>query len=274
MKENLYIKTLETAAQFSKPAIIKAMESLDVPNDAEILDAPCGTGNHMKWFLDQYPGVRLTGIDIDPEHVATAINKLASDDKIKSCKLKTGDLNKLEFANNSFDIVWCCDGLWPGPKKSGCAAEKPYGILDEMIRTTKNKGTIAILFWSSQKLLPGHPYIEAELAATLTANRPLTPQSNPELHFMNTSAWLRKAGLKNIRSRTFTADIKVSPDQYSKVNMKTLFDMFWGSAEKEVNKEVWSVYKRITNARSSESVLNSDYTGFLTYTIFTGTVDK
>ncbi len=275
MNDNPYIKALESTGKLSEPAIRNAIKSLNLTGNQKILDVPCGTGTHMRWMFEEYPKLHITGFDIAKEHLEYAKEKLHKDGNIEQCKFVQGDMNQFDFADNSFDIVWCCDGLWPGPKEMGCPVEEPYQILNDMVRVTKNDGTIAILFWSSQKLLPGYPFLEAKLNATKSAIMPVNPDTNPDLHFMSTLSWMRKAGLNNIQSRTFATDFQAPISESGKEGLLSLFNMFWANSEAEVSKEIWDKYKQITNPESGNYILNSeDYTGFLTYTMFTGKVFK
>lgn len=275
MHENTYIKALESTGSLSEPAIRSAIKTLAPFPGSKILDVPCGTGSHAQWILEMFPKVQVTGLDLAEEHVKYAQKKLAKEGHALSSKLCTGDINKLEFDDNTFDFVWCCDGLWPGPKEMGCVAEEPYQILKNMIRVTKAGGKIAILFWSEQKLLPGYPLLEARLNATQAANVLVKPGSNPELHFMCTRAWLKKVGLTNIKTKTFAADIIPPFNDLQKEGILSLFEMFWGRAESEVSKDDWTKFKSLTNPDSNEFILKGDtYTGILTYTMFCGEVEK
>jgi demethylmenaquinone methyltransferase/2-methoxy-6-polyprenyl-1,4-benzoquinol methylase len=275
MDENAYIRALESTQTLSQPAIRDAMRFLDLQGKEKILDIPCGTGSHMKWMLEEYPDVTITGQDIDQDHVDYVKNKLSAAGLIQNCEVITGDMNNLEFEDNSFDLVWCCDGLWPGPKEMGCPAEEPFRILDGMVKLTKKGGRIAILFWSSQRLLPGYPFVEASLNASESSIRPINPGTDPELHFMNTASWLQKTGLVNIHSKTFAAQIQGPLDKPKQEGLTTLFNMFWGNSEKEVPKEIWSTYKNLADSESAQSILKKqNYNGFLTYTMFIGEVPE
>uniref|UniRef100_UPI001A933904 hypothetical protein n=1 Tax=Methanolobus psychrotolerans TaxID=1874706 RepID=UPI001A933904 len=76
-------------------------------------------------------------------------------------------------------------------------------------------------------------------------------------------------------AKTFAADIQAPLDEQETEGITMLFDMFWAAAEKEVTEKVWEQYKKITNPESDEYILNDeDYTGLLTYTMFTGEVSK
>jgi demethylmenaquinone methyltransferase/2-methoxy-6-polyprenyl-1,4-benzoquinol methylase len=275
MDAEKYIKALEATSSLSEPAIKKAIKALNIPEGSKILDIPCGIGNHMYWMLNENPKVHITGVDIADEHVEYARNKLVNAGKDQLCELQTGDMNRLNFENDIFDLIWCCDGLWPGPKDMGCPAEEPYDILNDMARITRPGRMIAILFWSSQRLLPGYPLIEAALNATKSANMPTQSDTNPELHMMRAKAWLQKTGLKNIQVKTFAADVQAPLNEKQKEGLITLFNMFWGRAENEVSKEVWDKYTSLASPESNEFILNNDtYAAILTYTMFTGEVNK
>ena len=275
MNESAYIKTLESTGRLSESAIRNAIKSLKLPAGSKILDVPCGTGTHMQWILETSPKVKITGLDIAEEHVVFAQKKMFEAGYKQSCEFLTGDINRLDFNDNTFDLVWCCDGLWPGPKEMGCPSEEPHNILKDMVRITKPGGKIAILFWTSQKLLPGYPVLEATLNATKSSIMTANPHTSPQLHFMRTPAWLLKAGLENIQTKTFAADINTPLNDLEKIGLHFLFDMFWGRCEPEVSKEIWGKYKDITTPGSEEYIVKqSGYAGLLTYTMFTGIVPK
>lgn len=68
-----------------------------------ILDAPVGTGR----FLDHYGNVDMAvGIDISEEMLKQSSRKLA-DLRVANIQLIRGDIFKLEFDDNYFDLVIC-----------------------------------------------------------------------------------------------------------------------------------------------------------------------
>jgi len=276
MDDNAYINALEMSARLTGLPIRRAIKSLELIKGAQILDVPCGIGNHMQWMLEAYPNVSITGVDMAKAHIEYAKRKLGEANKTNSCRFLTGDINHLEFSDNTFDLVWCCDGLYPGPKEAGCLVEEPYKILKDMLRITKKGGTVALLFMSSKKLLPGYPFLEATLNAAESAILPFNPVTNPELHFMCAPAWMRKAGFVNIKVRTFTADIQGPFTEQNKADIAAIINMFWlPRVEAEVSGETWENFKRISDPASEKCILNNEnYTGMLTYTMYSGVVDN
>ncbi len=272
METEQYIRGLDTIGRLSEPAIRNAIKALTLPDECRILDLPCGIGSHMCWFLDEYPQVRITGADLAEEHIALARERLQQADKIRSCELVLADMNKLEFENDSFDLVWCCDGLWLGPKDMGCPAEEPYDILDGLVRITRPGGRVAVAFWSSQRLLPGFSDLEATLNATKFAMRAFHPSRRPELHVMRTPAWLRRAGLTNIEVKSFVADLCAPFDETKSEGLVTVCSYFWGQAKPEVSESTWEKYSSLVNPESDSFILNDiNYAGLLTYTMYVGT---
>ncbi|CAK0763339.1 hypothetical protein CCP3SC5AM1_330017 [Gammaproteobacteria bacterium] len=68
-----------------------------------ILDAPVGTGR----FLERYIDAReVIGIDISEEMLKESLRKLV-DPRLNSVKLMRGDIFKLDFPDNAFDLTIC-----------------------------------------------------------------------------------------------------------------------------------------------------------------------
>lgn len=266
-----YIQNLEGSARLNSKAIKAAIASLGLFEGATLLDVPCGLGTHARWMVEHCPSLSVTGLDLESAHLDYAHQQVGNAGLGKSISLVRGDINAMEFEDDSFDFIWCCDGLWPGPKEMGCLAEKPYEILKDMARIIKPGGTIAVLFWSSQKILPGHPFVEAALNNTSGANIPLLPDSDPTLHFMRAPLWLQKTGLTDIKVETFSADIQGPLSSDNQRDMVMLANMFWGRAQDEVEPAVWGLYQRLVSPESEEYIFGrDDYAGLLTYTMFTG----
>lgn len=66
-----------------------------------ILDAGCGTGRHVLFFQEQ--GYETHGVDISPEAIEIG-NKLLLSKNLKP-NLRTGDITKLPFEDEFFDVV-------------------------------------------------------------------------------------------------------------------------------------------------------------------------
>ncbi len=67
-----------------------------------VLDAGCGEGNLS--ILMAKKGAQVIGVDISEPNIA-ACKKLAEHESVQSVEFSTGDLENLDFPDNSFDLV-------------------------------------------------------------------------------------------------------------------------------------------------------------------------
>jgi len=178
-------------------------------------------------------------------------------------------MSDLPFDDDAFDWAWNADTLWP------VAARDPRPLVRELARIVKPEGIVATLFWSSQRLLPGYPLLEARLNATLAANFPYTDDTKPELHILRAMGWLREAGLDDPQARTFVAGVHAPLDDAARNALTGSFQMLWRKAEPEVSPEDWAEFQRLCQPGSPDFILNlPDYYAFITYSLFYGKVAK
>jgi ubiquinone/menaquinone biosynthesis C-methylase UbiE len=90
----------------------------------EILDIGCGNGRDvfmLNSLLKSF-SPRFTAIDISPISIelANILKKMRGED---NCVFKVGNAEKLEFDNDSFDVVFCSELLEHLPKPERCLAE-------------------------------------------------------------------------------------------------------------------------------------------------------
>lgn len=89
-----------------------------------LLDAACGTGNHLRLF--QHRKCLLTGMDTSGEALAAARKKLGA-----GCELVRGDLSDIPFSGNEFDIVTLINALG--------VEDDPYKIIAEAVRVSRSR---------------------------------------------------------------------------------------------------------------------------------------
>lgn len=267
-----YISMLKRSNIFTERLIRNAIRHLGLFDGCQILDVPCGIGYHSIWMTEEHSNVNALGADITEEHLCYA-KELATEKNVNDrVTFKSEDIRSLSFEDNSFDFLWCCNGIWPGSPEQGCVAREPYQILDELKRVLKPGGKIAILFWTSHKLLPGYPLLESALNATLAANHILPDEdTKPELHIMRATQWLKQAGLKYAKANTFVMDVMGPFFEEEAESMVQILNTFWGKAEKEISSDLKRQYKTIINPNTEQFIFHQEgYTGFVTYTMFTG----
>lgn len=100
-----------------------------------VLDVASGRGAFACFYAKNY-GARVTGIDINPEMVRSAVGRARRDDVEASTRFETGDALALPFADGTFDTVIneCAVGLTSDPQL----------CLKEMARVVKPGGDIVI----------------------------------------------------------------------------------------------------------------------------------
>ncbi len=193
MDSKPYPERLRLASRVTGPAIRQAMQELALPEGSMGLDAGCGIGQYALWLADAVgPRGKVTGLDIFPDNLAVARHLSDQSPVSGRVSFTEGDFRHLSFEDDSFDWAWCSDALWPV-----VVADDPVAGIRELGRVVRPGGTVAILYCSSQSLLPGYPTLEARLNSAFAATAPYLGNVPPHLHFMRALGWLQGG-----RSRT------------------------------------------------------------------------
>jgi demethylmenaquinone methyltransferase/2-methoxy-6-polyprenyl-1,4-benzoquinol methylase len=209
-------------------------------------------------------------VDISGRHLAQAEKIATQNGLAEQVLFQYGDINALPFDADTFDWAWNVDMLYVGP---GMPIQEPLPVLMELTRVVKPGGTIALSFWSSQKLLPGYPLLEARLNASCAANYPYTDDTQPRSHILRCLGWLQEAGLEEPTAQTFVADVHAPLDDVARKALTACFQMFWRNVESEVRPEDWAAFRRLCLPGSPDFVLDlPDYYAFITYSLFCGRV--
>lgn len=92
-----------------------AFTKITVPNEGELLDIGCGGGANLARMLERSQNGQVTGID----YSAVSVNKSRSFNseavQQKRCTVLEGDVSKLPFANEQFQLVTAFETIyfWP-----------------------------------------------------------------------------------------------------------------------------------------------------------------
>jgi len=120
--------------------------------DRVVLDAGCGTGYGSRLLADG--GAReVIGVDL-----ARAVLEMATPGMPTSVRLVTGDLRKLEFEDDGFELVVCFEVIE--------YVEDPHAALDELIRVLAPGGLLLVSSPNRDAYQPGNPYQLHEFTAT------------------------------------------------------------------------------------------------------------
>jgi ubiquinone/menaquinone biosynthesis C-methylase UbiE len=267
--EKEYAEQLLRTGRLLEVAIRQAIQVLQLEQSSVGLDAGCGIGTHTIQLGEAVgPGGKVTGLDISPVFLDLARRTAQQSGMSERLDFQQGDMLDLPFEDNTFDWVWCKDSLWPG-----FLGKDPVVGLKEFARVVRPGGLIAVLYWSSQMLLPGYPELEARLMVAFTETTPYLKDVRPDRHFLRALGWMQSVGLQDVRVRTFAADAyaPLAPDTREVID--TCLQMFFGNLEPHVSKEDWAMFQKLCNPESDDYLLKRpDYYCFLNYSMFYGRV--
>lgn len=258
------------ASNAMRGSIVRAMiRGLHLPEGSRGLDAGCGVGLQCLLFAEEVgPAGHVTGLDISRDFLDYGQEMVKKAGLSERISFKEGDVTNLPFDDDTFDWVWSADCV-------GYAPREPVSLLKELARVVKPGGKVAIAAWSSEKLLPGYPRLEARLQATAAGLAPFVQGKSPELHFLRALNWFHELGLKEPRAMVFADCVHAPLNAEIRYALVDLFGMRWPDVSSELSSEDLAEFQRICLPDSPDFILNlPDYCAFFTYSMFTGTVPK
>ena len=111
-----------------------------LPKGSRILDVGCGIGGSSR-ILAKYYGFNVTGITISPAQVKRAKELTPYE---LNCNFQVMDALDLKFEDGSFDAVWSVE--------AGAHMNDKSKFADEMLRTLRPGGYLALADWNSRDL--------------------------------------------------------------------------------------------------------------------------
>ncbi|MBN2498066.1 MAG: methyltransferase domain-containing protein [Deltaproteobacteria bacterium] len=257
-----YADQLELAARVTEPAIRQAIQALALPANSRGLDAGCGIGTHARQLCEAIGG-RVTGLDIQADHLAAARQGAKQSPQAMRIDFVEGSIAELPFEDGAFDWVWCADTLWP------VSVAEPVAVVGELARVVRPGGTLALLYWTSQSLLPGYPQLEARLNQVFVQHTHYFELAEPARHHLRALGWLRAAGLCEPRAQSFVAEHQAPLSDEMRDAIAFCFSMFWEEHKPHLSAQDRAELERICSPGSEDFILDSpDYYCFLTYTLF------
>ena len=266
----VYGRSLAVTDPLIEPVIRAAIRALQLPSGSRGLDAGCGIRSQALLLAEAAgPAGHVTGLDLSPESLAHAGQIVERAGLSARISFQEGDVGTLPFEDGTFDWAWSkdCVGYSPQPE--------PLPLVAELARVVKPGGSVAILAWSSQMLLPGFPLLEAHLNATSAGLAPFTAGSRPGSHFLRGLGWFRRAGLEALSARTFAGSAHAPLSEEIRSALMALFEMRWPGVEAELNEADRVQYRRLCLPESPDLILDHpDYYAFFTYSMFRGRVPR
>ncbi|NOQ33249.1 MAG: methyltransferase domain-containing protein [Methanosarcinales archaeon] len=250
-----------------EPVMRRAIHALNLPPGSRGLDVGCGIGLQAIMLAEAVGAAgHVTGVDLSPEFLDCARSIAEKAGISEQVSFQEGGMNNLQFDDDAFDWVWSanCAGYAPG---------EPLPLLKELARVVKPGGSVIILAWSSQQLLPGYPVLEAHLNATSSGIAPFAEGTAPELHFQRMAGWFRRAGMGEVTAWTFAGDACAPLSGEIRDAIIALIEMRWADVEAELSEEDWAEFQRLCLAESPDFILDlPDYYAFFTYSMFRGRI--
>lgn len=114
-------------------------------NVKSILDVGCGIGGTSRYLAKKFPDATVTGISISDAQIARA-TQLAKVQGVPNAKFELKDALKMDYPDNSFDLVWAIESGEHMPDK------KRY--VEEMARVLKPGGTLVFATWCQREEPP------------------------------------------------------------------------------------------------------------------------
>jgi len=264
-----YMQSLLVTDPLREPGTRPIIQALRLPVGSSGLDVGCGIGTQALMLVDAVGSEgHITGLDTKNEFIEYAREIVKNKGLSEQISFEQGDFNKLPFDDNTFDWAWSCDCV-------GYSPTDPLIPLREIARVVKPGGSVIILFYSSEQLLPGYPVLEAHLKATSSGIAPFSKGDKPESHYYRTLGWLQKIGLEEVRAKTFSNTVHAPLRDEIRKALIALIDMRWPRVESELSQEDWQLYQRLTNTDSPDFILKlPDYYAFYTYSLFRGNVPR
>jgi demethylmenaquinone methyltransferase/2-methoxy-6-polyprenyl-1,4-benzoquinol methylase len=208
------------------------------------------------------PAGHVTGLDISPESLTCGEELTQAAGFAARISFEEGSVTELPFDDNTFDWAWSADCV-------GYIPLDPVPLIKELMRVVKPAGHIAILAWTSEKLLPGYPTLEARLNSTAAGIAPFVRGRNAETHFMRALGWLNEVGLKDAAANTFAGDVYAPLTEEIREALMELLQMRWRGAESELSRTDCSEFRRLCQTGSPDFILDQpDYYAFFTYSMF------
>lgn len=111
------------------------LKSLSYSSKDKLLEIGCGAGAVLAILAQNFPGLEISGIDLEDKQIKYAEQYLKSLN-IKNIELKVGNADGLPWQNNTFDHIYA---MWFLEHLSN-----PLSVLQEAKRVLKHQGTITI----------------------------------------------------------------------------------------------------------------------------------
>jgi ubiquinone/menaquinone biosynthesis C-methylase UbiE len=267
MGSESYIEAMLVTSPLREPILRQMVKALELPKGSRGLDAGCGIGLQCLLLAKEVgPTGHVIGLDVSAEHLDYGRQTVKRAGLSERISFREGDVTRLPFESNTFDWVWSVDC-------AGFVPPEPLSSVSELARVTKPGGTVAVGMWSSEKLLPGYPRLEARLGATAAGIAPFVHGQKPEWHFQRALGWLQELGLRECNAETFATSVRPPLSREIRDALVELLRERWPNVAPELAPDDLAEFQRLCSPDSPDFILDlRDYYAFFTCTMFWGKV--
>ena len=135
MADESMVRNLARQAEAIWPQESAIFRGYGLPDDPDILDVGCGTGEITARLAKLYPRAALMGVDLIARHLEVARERCAG--LGERVVFREADAFALPFADAAFDLVVCRHMLQAVPR--------PDGAMAEMVRVLRPGGRLHLL---------------------------------------------------------------------------------------------------------------------------------
>lgn len=185
-------------------------QTAEIKSSDKVLDAGCGVGG-SSIFLSSTFGCEVTGISLSEQQINEA--RKHSEKKGLDHLLRFEVMNYMatEFADSSFDVVWCCE--------SSCYADDKQAFIKEVYRLLKPGGRLIVADgFVTQIENNQHPVIKNWLGGWMV-NYLETPEKF--------QAFMRESGFVEINFKDISREVFRSSLRLYKVYFLASIYLFW-----------------------------------------------
>ena len=265
--------------KFISPSVDSAIALLNIDSGARILDAGCGPGATLLKLLQatKFTG-HITGIDASDPHLNVAKELVKEEIGKKQISLLKADLlDTLPFADESFDVVWCSDVLFPDDPGENIA-----DVLKEFKRILRPFGKIAIFYgnWLRLQLLSGYSELEHHISIANELRKSGEYKWTYLLHPENGLSWLQTTGFKNcnvsVHQTLHSSPLVKQIRNYIQWHFENIYDkaIHFQTDSFRMDNALIELWQKISNETSPDYLLKkAGYYCRVSAVLFTGTKD-
>jgi ubiquinone/menaquinone biosynthesis C-methylase UbiE len=244
-------RVLQAFQQAFRPELEAAIRSYDLPDEARVLDSPCGDGFYASLFARHMRSGTLVAADLSAKCLANAQNAVQAVSAKLAVELHQADAYGLPFADDSFDFVWCA--------QSFITLDDPVKALRELARVVRSGGQVAVLETDEYHhvLLPWP--VGLELVVQRAVRDECQYRYGDAAKFAQTRdlrSEFREAGLRPTVKRTVAADRSAPFDPATREFLTRHLNYLQEFARMELTPREMANLEKATDANDPNSLIN------------------